>query len=97
MTTIDPEGNELVWTAHYWQHGRQDSDDFDSPEAAFGYLESGEEYGTLAGDRITGPDGSVLVDRKTLDGFTGSDDFAEWLAERQVELQPMKNPELPSA
>lgn len=84
MTTIDPEGNELVWTAHYWQHGYQDSDEFDSAEEAFAYLDSGQEYGTLAGDHITGPDGAVLVDRDTLRGFTGPDDFAAWLGTREI-------------
>lgn len=96
MTTIDPEGKELVWTAHYWQHGHQDSDEFDSPEAAFDYLGHGEAYGTLAGDHITGPDGSVLVDRDTLRGFTGPDDFAEWLGKRQaIGIQLSKEVESP--
>jgi hypothetical protein len=94
MTTIDPEGNELVWTAHYWQHGYQDSDEFDSPEAAFNYLDSGQEYGTLAGDHITGPDGAVMVDRDTLRGFSGPDDFATWLGTRALvaESEPALTP-----
>lgn len=61
MKTIDEQGNEQVWTAHYWRHYAKYQHEASSLEDAIRFLSRGEEDGVLSSDSVTGPNGEVVL------------------------------------
>lgn len=55
--TIDEDGNEQVWLAHYWRYHSPDHYEADSPEEAQRFLSNGQDYGALSSCCIVWPDG----------------------------------------
>lgn len=62
--TIDQEGNPQVYLANYWRYHVRYSDEFDTPEAAHSFLQTGNDYGELYPESIANPEGEVIWDRE---------------------------------
>jgi hypothetical protein len=58
--TITPEGEPLKWTAVYWRHYVDYRAEFDTFEAAAGFMQAGSDAGDLAEEAILRPDGSPV-------------------------------------
>jgi hypothetical protein len=56
--TIDQDGVEQIFIAHYWRHHAQDHYECSSPEEAQSLLWNGEEYDSLAACCVIYPDGT---------------------------------------
>lgn len=60
ITTYEPEEADSV-LAVYWSHHSLYAEEFDTAEQAERYLDSGEDFGYLAGEAVVDADGTIHV------------------------------------
>lgn len=65
---IDQDGQPQIWKAHFWQHYVERWSEFDNPEDAFAFLDSGEDDGALSAVGVIDPDGVERTYRELRDG-----------------------------
>lgn len=79
---------EPHWSAHYYRYFSKYAVEHDTPQKAFNALHWGAEACELAPEKITNPDGSVLIEGDTLDNMVysgGTAAFAAWISENKKE------------
>lgn len=50
--------DKQVWKAHYWRYHSERWEDFDTPQDAIAFLNSGEDHGELSSAGVVWPDGT---------------------------------------